>query len=71
MGNFFNYSSNDKFSSTVLFVGAGLGRIVGEAMHVWFPNGVGIAGIMNPIVPGAYSVAGAAAFAGKKRIFLS
>lgn len=40
--------------------------LVGEAMHVWFPNGVGIGGMMNPIIPGAYSVAGAAAFAGKK-----
>lgn len=50
-----------------LKMGAGLGRLVGEVMHVWFPNGVGYGGAINPIVPGGYSVAGAAAFAGEIR----
>jgi chloride channel 2 len=47
-------------------IGAGVGRLVGELLALWFPHG------MNPqydrsnlpILPGAYAVAGAAAFAG-------
>lgn len=33
-------------------------------MHLWFPNGVRYGGTINPIIPGGYSVVGAAAFAG-------
>lgn len=33
-------------------------------MHLWFPNGVRYGGKINPIIPGGYSVVGAAAFAG-------
>lgn len=40
--------------------GAALGRIVGEALHTWFPKGIGKA----KIVPGAYAAVGAAAFSG-------
>lgn len=33
-------------------------------MHLWFPTGVRYGGNTSPIIPGGYSVAGAAAFAG-------
>lgn len=33
-------------------------------MHLWFPTGVRYGGNISPIIPGGYSVAGAAAFAG-------
>lgn len=33
-------------------------------MHLWFPQGVRYGGKINPIIPGGYSVVGAAAFAG-------
>jgi chloride channel 2 len=45
-------------------IGAALGRIFGERMHLWFPSGVRYGGKVNPIIPGGYSVVGAAAFAG-------
>ncbi|XP_055523288.1 chloride channel protein 2-like [Wyeomyia smithii] len=46
-------------------IGAALGRLVGEAMHVWLPNGLPYgAGLLAPIIPGGYAVVGAAAFAG-------
>ncbi|XP_058462740.1 chloride channel protein 2-like [Malaya genurostris] len=49
----------------VFKIGAALGRLVGEAMHVWFPSGLPYgAGMLAPIVPGGYAVVGAAAFAG-------
>ena len=48
----------------VFKIGAALGRIVGEGMHLWFPLGVRYGGQINPIIPGGYSVVGAAAFAG-------
>lgn len=41
-----------------------MGRICGEGMHLWFPQGVRYGGKINPIIPGGYSVVGAAAFAG-------
>lgn len=44
--------------------GAALGRIVGELMYSWFPQGVGYAGRMAQIVPGAYAAVGAAAWTG-------
>ena len=36
----------------VFKIGAALGRVVGEAMALWFPNGVRYGGIITPIVPG-------------------
>ncbi|UYV82084.1 CLCN2 [Cordylochernes scorpioides] len=45
-----------------LKIGAALGRLLGEAMFIWFPNGMGA--VSHQINPGAYAVAGAAAFAG-------
>eukprot|EP00794_Sanderia_malayensis_P015115 gene15115-16671_t len=43
----------------VFIIGAAYGRLVGECMATWFPNGVN-----TPIVPGGYAVVGAAAMAG-------
>eukprot|EP00112_Aurelia_sp_Birch-Aquarium-sp1_P022710 Seg65.8 transcript_id=Seg65.8/GoldUCD/mRNA.D3Y31 product="Chloride channel protein 2" protein_id=Seg65.8/GoldUCD/D3Y31 len=43
----------------VFIIGAAYGRLVGECMATWFPNGVS-----TPIVPGGYAVVGAAAMAG-------
>lgn len=48
----------------VFKIGAALGRVVGEAMARWFPNGVRYGGIITPIVPGGYATVGAAAFSG-------
>ncbi|CAB4059445.1 CLCN2 [Lepeophtheirus salmonis] len=45
-------------------VGAAFGRIVGEAMHVWFPDGVRYGGVTSFIMPGGYATVGAAAFSG-------
>lgn len=36
-------------------IGAALGRAMGEAMALWFPNGVRYGGIITPIVPGNLS----------------
>nr|XP_019551148.2 chloride channel protein 2 isoform X6 [Aedes albopictus] len=48
----------------VFKIGAAFGRLVGEAMHLWFPYGVRYGGKLAPIIPGGYSVVGAAAFSG-------
>ncbi|KAG9429369.1 chloride channel protein 2 isoform X2 [Apis mellifera carnica] len=48
----------------VFKIGAALGRAMGEAMALWFPNGVRYGGIITPIVPGGYATVGAAAFSG-------
>ena len=45
-------------------MGAGLGRMIGEAMAMAFPLGVSYSGHFIPIVPGGYAVVGAAAFTG-------
>lgn len=45
-------------------VGAAFGRLMGEAMHVWFPEGVRYGGIISYVVPGGYATVGAAAFSG-------
>lgn len=39
----------------VFKIGAALGRAMGEAMALWFPNGVRYGGIITPIVPGDLS----------------
>ncbi|XP_012233741.1 chloride channel protein 2 isoform X2 [Linepithema humile] len=48
----------------VFKIGAALGRAVGEAMALWFPNGVRYGGVITPIIPGGYATVGAAAFSG-------
>ncbi|KAG5885475.1 hypothetical protein JTB14_005066 [Gonioctena quinquepunctata] len=48
----------------VFKIGAALGRIVGELMHMWFPNGMQYGGKIAKIVPGGYATVGAAAFSG-------
>lgn len=48
----------------VFVIGAAFGRLVGESMAAWFPDGINIDGIIYPIVPGGYAVVGAAALSG-------
>lgn len=48
----------------VFKIGAGLGRLIGEGIHLWFPLGVRYGGRLSPIIPGGYAVVGAAAFSG-------
>lgn len=49
----------------VFKIGAALGRMAGEAMHLAFPQGVGYGGgLTAPILPGGYAAVGAAAFSG-------
>ena len=40
------------------YVGAAFGRLVGEAMATWFPDGVNSGDAITPIVPGGYAVVG-------------
>ncbi|XP_008587505.1 PREDICTED: chloride channel protein ClC-Ka [Galeopterus variegatus] len=44
--------------------GAAIGRLLGEAISVAFPEGIVAGGVTNPIMPGGYALAGAAAFSG-------
>ncbi|XP_031330673.1 chloride channel protein 2 isoform X3 [Photinus pyralis] len=48
----------------VFKIGAALGRIVGELMHMWFSTGMQFGGRTSQIVPGGYATVGAAAFSG-------
>ncbi|XP_062329500.1 chloride channel protein 2c [Osmerus eperlanus] len=48
----------------VFVIGAAFGRLVGESMAAWFPDGINTDGIIYPIVPGGYAVVGAAALSG-------
>ena len=43
----------------MLQLGAAFGRLVGEAMHLWFPQGIRLG---TAIIPGSYAIVGAAAF---------
>ncbi len=36
----------------VLKLGACLGRLIGESIHLWFPYGVYFAERLSPIIPG-------------------
>ena len=36
-------------------MGAALGRMFGEAMHLWFPHGINFSGDRWPIVPGIFN----------------
>ncbi|MGH0130806.1 UNVERIFIED_CONTAM: hypothetical protein FKN15_071473, partial [Acipenser sinensis] len=48
----------------VFVIGAAFGRLVGESMAAWFPDGIHADGNVYRIVPGGYAVVGAAALAG-------
>ncbi|PSN46228.1 Chloride channel protein 2 [Blattella germanica] len=48
----------------VFKIGAALGRVMGELMHLWFPQGVHYGNAVAPIIPGGYATVGAAAFSG-------
>ncbi|CDW55970.1 chloride channel protein 1 [Trichuris trichiura] len=48
----------------VFVIGAAFGRLVGEIMAALFPQGLRSGDEISPIIPGAYAVIGAAAFAG-------
>lgn len=43
---------------TIFILGAAFGRLVGEAMATWFPDGVNSGDAITPIVPGGYAVVG-------------
>ncbi|XP_062901765.1 chloride channel protein 2-like isoform X1 [Mobula hypostoma] len=48
----------------VFVIGAAFGRLVGESMAAWFPDGIHADGSTYRIVPGGYAVVGAAALSG-------
>ncbi|XP_053566321.1 chloride channel protein 2 [Bombina bombina] len=48
----------------VFVIGAAFGRLVGESMAAWFPDGIHSDGNTYRIVPGGYAVVGAAALSG-------
>ncbi|XP_048206268.1 chloride channel protein ClC-Ka-like isoform X1 [Perognathus longimembris pacificus] len=48
----------------VFIMGAAIGRLLGEALSLAFPEGIVAGGVINPIMPGGYALAGAAAFSG-------
>ncbi|XP_040318230.1 chloride channel protein ClC-Ka isoform X1 [Herpailurus yagouaroundi] len=48
----------------IFILGAAIGRLIGEALAVAFPEGIVAGGVTNPIMPGGYALAGAAAFSG-------
>ncbi|KAM4743222.1 chloride channel protein 2-like isoform 2-T2 [Anableps anableps] len=48
----------------VFVIGAAFGRLVGESMAAWFPDGIHSDESIYPIVPGGYAVVGAAALSG-------
>ncbi|KAL4221849.1 Chloride channel protein 2 [Mactra antiquata] len=48
----------------VFTIGAAFGRLIGESMAAWFPNGVKSGDVIHKIVPGGYAVVGAASLSG-------
>ncbi|KAI2656515.1 Chloride channel protein 2 [Labeo rohita] len=50
--------------SVAMGTSAAFGRLVGESMAAWFPEGINTDGTIYPIVPGGYAVVGAAALSG-------
>ncbi|XP_041919509.1 chloride channel protein 2-like isoform X3 [Alosa sapidissima] len=48
----------------VFVIGAAFGRLVGESMAAWFPDGIHTESTTYSIVPGGYAVVGAAALSG-------
>ncbi|XP_065560015.1 chloride channel protein 2-like isoform X2 [Artemia franciscana] len=47
---------------TIFKMGAGYGRLVGELVALWFPEGIRVGSYVSQILPGGYSIVGAAAF---------
>lgn len=41
-----------------LWPGAAIGRLIGEALALAFPEGIVAGGVTNPIMPGGYALAG-------------
>jgi len=41
-----------------LSLGAAFGRLIGEGMAAWFPNGIKEGDVIHKIVPGGYAVVG-------------
>ncbi|NXJ16769.1 CLCN2 protein, partial [Odontophorus gujanensis] len=52
------------FMPVFVIVGAAFGRLVGESMAAWFPDGIHTDSNTYRIVPGGYAVVGAAALSG-------
>ncbi|KAM9370365.1 chloride channel protein ClC-Kb-like [Phaethornis superciliosus] len=48
----------------IFVYGAAIGRLLGEAVALFFPQGLHAEGDLHPILPGGYALAGAAAFSG-------
>ncbi|KAL5015355.1 hypothetical protein ScPMuIL_009625 [Solemya velum] len=48
----------------IFTVGAAFGRLIGESMAAWFPDGIWTGDVVRRIVPGGYAVVGAAALSG-------
>ncbi|XP_022110153.1 chloride channel protein 2-like isoform X1 [Acanthaster planci] len=49
----------------VFTLGAAFGRLVGECMAAWFPQGIHTSdAVVNKVIPGGYAVVGAAALSG-------
>ncbi|GFW23134.1 chloride channel protein 2 [Trichonephila clavipes] len=48
----------------VFRIGAAFGRLVGECMAAWFPEGIRMGDNIFKILPGGYAVVGAAALSG-------
>ncbi|CAG5129965.1 unnamed protein product, partial [Candidula unifasciata] len=48
----------------VFTMGAAFGRLVGESMAAWFPEGIMSGDSMKKIIPGGYAVVGAASLSG-------
>jgi chloride channel 2 len=45
-------------SNVIFEKGAAFGRLIGESMAAWFPNGVKSGDVIHKIVPGGYAVVG-------------
>ncbi|KAK2521567.1 chloride channel protein ClC-Kb [Columba guinea] len=48
----------------IFVYGAAIGRLVGETVALLFPHGLHSEGVLRPIIPAGYALAGAAAFSG-------
>ncbi|XP_012893093.1 PREDICTED: chloride channel protein ClC-Kb-like, partial [Dipodomys ordii] len=45
------------FFMPVFIMGAAIGRLLGEALSLAFPEGIVAGGVINPIMPGGYALA--------------
>ena len=52
------YTPNITNDINCFIVGAGFGRLMGESMAAWFPNGIHVGSMVHRIVPGGYAVVG-------------